>query len=57
MFGVLIPTGVVTAYGIIQLWSRMRCMYFASYLATLAFWIDDPTHRIYRESKIMRNAI
>lgn len=49
--------GVITMLGAIHLWRGLRSMYFASYLATLAFLIDDPYHKIYKESKIMRNAL
>ena len=49
--------GVLGMLGAIHLWKALRSMYFASYLSTLAFIIDDPHHRIYKESKIMRNAL
>jgi hypothetical protein len=49
--------GVGTMLGCIHLWKIVRSMYFASYLATLAFVIDDPHHKIYKESKIMRNTL
>mmetsp|Transcript_3696 Transcript_3696/g.7909 ORF Transcript_3696/g.7909 Transcript_3696/m.7909 type:complete len:145 (+) Transcript_3696:25-459(+) len=56
-YSVLIPAGASIAYLTILSYSCIRSMYFASYLATLAFFIDDPNHRAYRESKIMRNAL
>ena len=57
LYAVAIPASVTTMFLGIQGWSTMRSMYFASYLATIAFCIDDPNHRIYKTSKIMRNAI
>lgn len=57
MYSIAIPGGVIGMYLVIQAWGGLRSMYFASYLATLAFLIDDPNHRIYKESKIMRNTL
>ncbi|CAG9311485.1 unnamed protein product [Blepharisma stoltei] len=57
MYSIAIPSGALIMYFLIQAWSGLRSMYFASYLGTLAFIIDDPNHRIYKESKIMRNAL
>lgn len=56
-YSVLIPAGGLSAYLLVLGYSCVRSMYFASYLATLAFCVDDPNHRVYRESKIMRNAL
>lgn len=49
--------GVLTMLASIHLWKALRSVYFASYLATLAFIIEDPHHKIYKDSKIMRNAL
>jgi hypothetical protein len=49
--------GGLAAYSGLQVWSVLRSMYFASYLATLAFCVDDPHDKIYKQSKIMRNAL
>lgn len=49
--------GGISALGIIHVWKKLRSMYFASYLATLAFIIDDPQDKVYKQSKIMRNAL
>ena len=49
--------GVLSMLAAIHTYKTLRSVYFASYLATLAFFIDDPHHKIYRDSKIMRNAL
>lgn len=49
--------GGLTVMGGIHIWKALRSMYFASYLATLVFIIDDPHDKIYKQSKIMRNAL
>jgi hypothetical protein len=49
--------GILSMLAGIHLWQGLRSMYFASYLATLAFIIDDPHHKVYKDSKIMRNAL
>lgn len=43
------------AFGAINIWKVLRRMYFASYMATLVFLIDDPKDKVYQQSKIMRN--
>ena len=50
-------TGVISMLACIHTWKQLRSMYFASYLGTLAFLIEDPHHKIYKESKIMRNTL
>ena len=57
MLSLAIPAGVLSTYFAIEAWRGLRSLYFASYVATLTFLIDDPHHRIYKQSKIMRNAL
>lgn len=49
--------GGLSAYLGLQVWGVLRSIYFASYLATLAFCVDDPHDKVYKQSKIMRNAL
>ena len=39
--------GVVGMYSIVLGWTVMKRFYFASYLATVAFCVDDPQDQIY----------
>lgn len=57
LYTAAVPASVSCTYICIQTWTTLRSFYFASYLATLAFCIDDPNHRIYKTSKLMRNTI
>ena len=55
LFSVGIPLCGLVGWSAVQAWTLIKRMYFATYLGTICYFIDDPNHRIYRSSRIMRN--